>query len=165
MSPIGSLGAGAGDQEEERQTWRRCRQTRTRERSDGRDSWVRQFKRRCRQVRLTKEERGGRGGLGYRHRKVRTREKRGSDSKSVQHIQYSHARVVNCILCQSPRPLVLIIVPYIRNTYAAWMSYCVNDIVYGKHCSSHLSRENVVSAKNHFLDASTLMCVTWEWYG
>ena len=29
----------------------------------------------------------------------------------------------------------------------------------------HLSRENVVSAKNHFSGADTLIHVTQEWYG
>ena len=36
------------------------------------------------------------------------------------------------------------------------------DIVYGKR---HLGKEKVISAKNHFSGAGTLMCVTQEWYG
>ena len=81
----------------------------------------RRLERRCWQARLTKEQRGGRGGLGRRCRKVMTRASTGSEAKSVQHIRYSHASVVNCIIRQSPRPLILIIVtflnivPYMRN--------------------------------------------------
>ena len=50
---------------------------------------------------------GEAGSTWRRHRKVRTREKRGSEAKSVQHIRYSHASAAG-ILRRSLRPLVLI---------------------------------------------------------
>ena len=57
--------------------------------NQGEERWARRLgrwlKRKRRQARLSKEERGVRGGLRCRHWKVRTREKRGSEAKSVQH--------------------------------------------------------------------------------
>ena len=60
--------------------------------------------RRCQQAKLTKEERGGRGGLGRRHWKLRTRVNRGSKAKSIERIWYGHVGVVNFIIRQVHDP-------------------------------------------------------------
>ena len=38
------------------------------------------------------------------------------------------------------------------------------DMVYGKHSKVTFAREKFVSAKNHFLEAGALICVTQEPY-